>query len=176
MPRQNPAIKEFIAGASKIRKRVSSSSSASSSLLQNNRFKRAIIIGKRGGSTTPAPNWRMNPKSPSASSKISDPSRQQGPVSARKLANALWELNMIPSPEFSENFSARRSKKVSKPRPHRLSDPLHSPDSERSGPLTIMPIVSQRIRSKERNDRALDLLSSSSLMEALDYFVGNSQI
>ena len=130
MQRHNLSVVGFVGGTSKIRKRASSSSSASSSLLQNYRFKRAIMVGKRGESTTPPPNWRMNPKSPSASSKISESSRQQGPVSARKLANALWELNKIPSPKFSENLSTRRSKKTPKSRPHRLSDPSHSPDSE----------------------------------------------
>lgn len=130
MPRHNQGVEGFVDGASKIRKRALSSSSASSSLLQNYRFKRAIMVGKRGGSTTPAPNWRMNPKSPSACSKISESSPQQGPVSARKLANALWELNKLPSPMFSEDVSTRRSNKNQKSRAHRLSDPSHSPASE----------------------------------------------
>lgn len=129
------------------------------------------MVGKRGGSTTPAPNWRMNPKSPSAASRISESSRQQGPVSARKLANALWELNKIPSPRFSEDLSTRRSKKTPKSRPHRLSDPSHSPESERSERSRssihriIMPVAMQRVRGKEHNHRASDLPKSSSLME-----------
>lgn len=130
MQRQNSNVEGFVNGTSKIRKRVSSSSSASSTLLQSYHFKRSIMVGKRGGSTTPPPNWRMNPESPSVSSKISESSRHQGPVSARKLANALWELNKVPSPKFSEALSTRRSKKMPKSLPHWLSDPSHSPDSE----------------------------------------------
>ncbi|ONK58664.1 uncharacterized protein A4U43_C09F15400 [Asparagus officinalis] len=172
MPRQNQTDERFIYGTSKIRKRVSSSSSASSSLLQSYRLKRAIMVSEKGASTTAPPKRRMNPKSPSASSKNFESSRRNGPVSARKLASALWELNKIPSPRFSESLSTRRSRKMVRSRPHRLSDPSHSPGSERrdrsrSGSYRrIMPIVSQRVRCKGRNHRALDWLSSSSLMEA----------
>ncbi|XP_020246635.1 uncharacterized protein At5g41620-like isoform X3 [Asparagus officinalis] len=154
MPRQNQTDERFIYGTSKIRKRVSSSSSASSSLLQSYRLKRAIMVSEKGASTTAPPKRRMNPKSPSASSKNFESSRRNGPVSARKLASALWELNKIPSPRFSESLSTRRSRKMRR-------------DRSRSGSYRrIMPIVSQRVRCKGRNHRALDWLSSSSLMEA----------
>lgn len=118
---------------SKIRKRGCSSSS-SSSLVQRYRFKRAILVGKRGGggggggggSSTPVPAWKTNTKSPALAmpapeqSKGSLTSHQCGvkakevSVSARKLAATLWEINKVPSP---------KDKQI-------LSDPSYSPISE----------------------------------------------
>ncbi|KAJ6845302.1 uncharacterized protein M6B38_289675 [Iris pallida] len=167
-------------GACKIRKRGSSSSSstASPTVLRNSRFKRAIVAGKRGGSTMRALNWRMNAKSPSAASRMSESSQyngtQQGPVSARKLANALWELNKIPLQQFAEDLPVRRSRKTPKSLPRVLSDPSHSPESEElsdrlrsssSHRRRIMPMACQRSRCNEHNYRALNLISNGSLME-----------
>ncbi|CAN6557292.1 unnamed protein product [Malus baccata var. baccata] len=42
----------------KIRKRGGGSSSSSSSLVHRYRLKRAILVGKRGGSSTPVPTWK----------------------------------------------------------------------------------------------------------------------
>ncbi|KAM1996490.1 hypothetical protein ACFX15_029432 [Malus domestica] len=42
----------------KIRKRGGGSSSSSSSLVRRYRLKRAILVGKRGGSSTPVPTWK----------------------------------------------------------------------------------------------------------------------
>lgn len=108
--------------ATKIRKRGCSPSSSTSSVIQNYRFKRAILVGKRGGgrgdrggSATPVPTWRMvgsrspsvvlraaaSPRYPPSISGRSKAGDGQPPVSARKLAATLWELSEVPSPSPS---------------------------------------------------------------------------
>lgn len=139
----------------KIRKRgCSSSASSSSSLIQNYRFKRAILVGKRGGSSTPVPTWKlMGKRTPSSALRAVESSprslngkgkqqQQQAPVSARKLAATLWEMNGMPSPKLKEQVvEERRSRKDGRggrerksvhsgSLPPHLSDPSHSPVSE----------------------------------------------
>lgn len=65
---------------------------------------------------------------------------RQAPVSARKLAATLWEMNEIPSPSVKEMRDHTKMKKeirVSNAKsirsgsfPPHLSDPSHSPPSE----------------------------------------------
>lgn len=137
----------------KIRKRgCSSSASSSSSMIHNYRFKRAILVGKRCGSTTPVPTWKLmraldSPKYPPSSHTAgggnNKPKHHQPPVSARKLAATLWEMNEIPSPsvkEAREEGSRLKKELRAKERvarsmrsgsfPPHLSDPSHSPVSE----------------------------------------------
>lgn len=140
----------------KIRKRGCSSSSSASSIVQNYRFKRAILVGKRGGSRsgTPASTWRamIGSRSPSLAKRVPETPKnsqsqcggkvKQAPVSARKLAATLWELNEMPSPKLKEGFDERKLKKEVRGReriarsvqsgslPPHLSDPSHSPVSE----------------------------------------------
>ncbi|KAL0426575.1 UNVERIFIED_CONTAM: hypothetical protein Slati_2832300 [Sesamum latifolium] len=99
----------------KIRKRGCSSSSSSSSRIHNYRLnKRAILVGKTraglgiglGGSrsNTPMPTWRTTPlKSAIDSPKYSQSGKSTQPVSARRLAATLWEMNEMPSPKISES-------------------------------------------------------------------------
>ncbi|KAJ7976176.1 Golgin family A protein [Quillaja saponaria] len=192
MPRQNRSM-DLIPG--KIRKRgCSSSASSSSSILQNYRFKRAIVVGKRGGSSTPVPTWKlMSSRSPaSALRSMESPKYQpsqsgskakQAPVSARKLAATLWEMNEIPSPSIKHGLDERRLKKEIRARdrsgrsmhsgslPPHLSDPSHSPVSERmdrSGTGSHRrrtPSVSQRLKLTDHHVGALDSRSTASLME-----------
>ncbi|KAL3850275.1 hypothetical protein ACJIZ3_012157 [Penstemon smallii] len=97
----------------KVRKRACSSSSSSSLLLQNYRLKRAVLVGKRGGSSsTPVPMWKLmsSKKSPSLENDCGLfkylPTTKDGErgkissVSARKLAATLWEINGLPSPRL----------------------------------------------------------------------------
>ncbi|XP_022746839.1 intracellular protein transport protein USO1-like isoform X2 [Durio zibethinus] len=163
MPRQNLGnidMENLLPG--KIRKRgCSSSASSSSSIIQNYRFKRAILVGsKRGGSTTPVPTWKLMMRSPSTASMLraaesprnagsqsrsklkgQGQGQQQQPVSARKLAATLWEMNEIPSPRIKEGGEESRRRKERRERgaarsvhsgslPRHLSDPSHSPVSE----------------------------------------------
>lgn len=144
----------------KIRKRgcSSSASSTSSSVVQNYRFKRAILIGKRGGgSSTPVPSWKLmrTPSSASAlramdlqsenSAGVNKAKPLQQPVSARKLAATLWEMNELPSPKMKEDgYDERRVRREARARereriarslhsgslPPHLSDPSHSPVSD----------------------------------------------
>lgn len=102
---------ELVGGQSKVRKRGSSSSS-SSSLVRNYRLKRAILVGKKAGSSTPVPTWKMSSSSRSPSLKNvknillapkgggggggGDRGRELS-VSARKLAATLWEINGVVS-------------------------------------------------------------------------------
>ncbi|TXG58201.1 hypothetical protein EZV62_016030 [Acer yangbiense] len=139
----------------KIRKRgCSSSASSTSSIVQNYRFKRAILVGKRGGSSTPVPTWKLM-RTPSAASalraldsqsesgfhnKAKQHQHQNQPVSARKLAATLWEMNEMPSPKRMD-----RSGTGSR---HRRSSS-----------------ISQRLRVMDHNGGILDSVSNASLME-----------
>lgn len=193
MPRSDRAMDTLI--PAKIRKRGSSpAGSSSSSIVQHYRFKRAILIGKRGGSTTPMPAWRlMSSRSPSLAQRTMEspqfsPSRStrgklQEPVSARKLAATLWEMNEMPSPRVKEGLEGRRLKKEGRGReriassvrsgslPPHLSDPSHSPVSERmdrSGTGSHRrrsSSFSQRLRVTEQNGGALGSISNGSFME-----------
>lgn len=183
----------MIGGACKIRKRGCSSPSSTPSVLRKYRFKRAILVGKRGGSSTPIPTWKMNAGSLLSVAGISESSQYQPshiggkgmqvPVSARKLATALWEMNKIPPPQSIENQQHWRSKKEMRgrgravwslqpgPLPCRVSDPSHSPDlestsrSRTSSHRRIMPTIPQKFRYNEHNHRVSDYLSNGSLME-----------
>ena len=129
---------------------VTSSTSSSSSILQNYRFKRAILVGKRGGSTTPVPTWRLMSSSESPASALrgaldspkpsglrtkhqhQNQSQKQpppSPVSARKLVATLWEMNEIPSPSPSvrESSDERRMRKEEAIRGReRIAQSVHS--------------------------------------------------
>lgn len=153
MPRQNQTVENLLL-LGKIRKRGCSSptSSTSSVLREGYRFKRAIVVGKRGGSTTPVPTWRLMGRSPSPAASPSQCGSKTGrgapaaPVSARKLAATLWEMNEMPSsPRGVEEATSRKVRKeriapLPPPPPPRsvrsgslpphLSDPSHSPVSE----------------------------------------------
>lgn len=142
----------------KIRKRNCSSSS-SSSLARKYRFKRAILVGKKGGTTTPVPLWKTSTTSSpsmdttteqlfhsSASGLPFKDKEREVSVSARKLAATLWEMNdLIPSrvkKEFEvdqmrsckETSMKSREKAVSLSRSGLLrslmSDPCNSPTTE----------------------------------------------
>ncbi|KAF8364875.1 hypothetical protein HHK36_033142 [Tetracentron sinense] len=193
MSRQNRNMEGLIRGPCKIRKRGCSSSSSSSSLVHNYRFKRAILVGKRGGSSTPVPTWKMSSRSPSSNVGIVEspkypPSQNGGKVkptqvSARKLAATLWEMHDIPSPRVKEDLEEKLIKKEMSGRerinrsvhsgslPRHLSDPSHSPVSERmdrsgTGSHRRRPSAgSQRLRLTDYNVGGLDSVSNSSLME-----------
>lgn len=76
----------------KVRKRGSSSSS-SSSLVRNYRLKRAILVGKRGGSSTPVPTWKTSSVKGGGGGGGGDSRGKEMSVSARKLGATLWEIN-----------------------------------------------------------------------------------
>lgn len=136
MPRQSrAAMEELLPG--KIRKRgCSSSASSSSSIIQNYRFKRAILVGKRGGSSTPVPTWKLmgTARTPSSALRAMDSPKcvlsqngvvkgklqhqQAAVVSARKLAATLWEMNEMPSPKMKETMGSeeRRLRKEARAR------------------------------------------------------------
>lgn len=153
MPRQNQAMVEGL--VPKIRKRGCSSSSSTSSKVYNYRFKRAILVGKgrnglgpglRGSrSSTPVPSWRATP----LRNVVESPKQSVGgisqPVSARKLAATLWEMNEMPSPKMTEDLGKKKMMMLKKEKlralhtgsgsvlgdlPPHLCDPSHSPISE----------------------------------------------
>uniref|UniRef100_A0A5B6ZCH5 Uncharacterized protein n=1 Tax=Davidia involucrata TaxID=16924 RepID=A0A5B6ZCH5_DAVIN len=135
MSKQNLGVEGRIEGQCKVRKRGCSSSS-SSSLVQNYRLKRALLVGKRGGSSTPVPTWMLGSRPPSCALKSGE-SVKEVSVSARKLAATLWEINEVHSPPLNENKIQMRSRerivkssKFCSMQSH-LSDPSHSPGSER---------------------------------------------
>lgn len=131
-------------------------------------------------SRSPASAMRLleSPKYPpsQAGSKV-----RQAPVSARKLAATLWEMNEIPSPSVKEMRDHTKMKKeirVSNAKsirsgsfPPHLSDPSHSPPSERmdrSGTGSRhrrTPANSHRQRHTEHRLGPLDSHSNASVME-----------
>ncbi|XP_017981945.1 PREDICTED: uncharacterized protein At5g41620 [Theobroma cacao] len=174
--------------ACKIRKRGCSSSS-SSSLIQKYRFKRAILVGKRAGSTTPVPTWKSaSTKSPSlampcaefptkGSPKIVNKTKEAS-VSARKLAATLWEINTIPSPQAKEELQkkdkrrkAPRVAKMAHTLPPNLSDPSYSPISEKmdrartKSHMRRASVVSQKLQVSNYKLGSLDSVGNASLME-----------
>uniref|UniRef100_A0A1D1ZEA1 Uncharacterized protein At5g41620 n=1 Tax=Anthurium amnicola TaxID=1678845 RepID=A0A1D1ZEA1_9ARAE len=181
----------LVTSSCKLRKRGCSSTSSSSSVLQNYSFKRAILVGRRGGPSTPFPTWRIKARSPcSKAAGASECSQfrhwhasgneKPAPVSARKLATALWELNGIPTPQMTSERRVKtgfrgkermsRSAHSGSLPPH-LSDPSHSSVSETTDQSEIgrhrrrVSMASQKVRLSERNHRALNSTSSGSLME-----------
>lgn len=106
MPRHNLMNVDGKIGGKKckVRKRGGGSSSSSSSLVQQNyRLKRAILVGKRVGSSTPVPRWKMtSSKSPENDkafmNHVGSEKAKELSVSARKLAATLWEIDGLPCP------------------------------------------------------------------------------
>ncbi|GLJ46082.1 hypothetical protein SUGI_0970760 [Cryptomeria japonica] len=172
-------MEDFIRGGGKVRKRGSSSSS-SSTILQNVKLKRAILAGRRGGSSTPVPNWKMSSETPPMASSPYPPSLSgiargnRVSVSARKLAATLWELQEIPTSSTAA-VGIQQDKKVKKSSrngdyyktrsrertplqshflPPHLSDPSHSPSSltaDRSGTGSLRRQIASLI---QRNGHA----------------------
>ncbi|CAJ1979119.1 unnamed protein product [Sphenostylis stenocarpa] len=145
----------LIQSHSKTRKRGCSSSS-SSSLVRRYRFKRAILVGKKGGSSTPVPMWKTKTTSPSLPTHHTKPLHSSASmlpskdkelsVSARKLAATLWEINDLPPSRVKKEFEVdqmRGCKEKGRGREKgaglsrsgllrpQMSDPSHSPVSER---------------------------------------------
>lgn len=110
---------------------------------------------------------------------------KQAPVSARKLAATLWEMNELPSTRVKEGLALeeRKSRKEMKGRekttrsvhsgslPPHLSDPSHSPVSERAdrsgtGSRCRRTLsMSQRLKLADHGVGVLDSVSNASLME-----------
>lgn len=137
----------------KIRKRGCSSSSSASSRIHSYRLnKRAILVGKNrvglGGSRsgTPAPTWRTTfLRSAVDSPKYSQSGKSTQPVSARRLAATLWEMNEMPSPKLMKKEQQKKNGNLKREKvqsgwglhsgsgsgsgslPPHLSDPSHSP-------------------------------------------------
>lgn len=117
----------LIQDSGKIRKRGCSSSSVTSSKLHNYKLKRPILLGKRdrgfgSRSSTPVPTWRIT-ASLLAGGAVESPKYESGrsrPVSARKLAATLWEMNeMMPLERMvEEGKKVRRRQKMTSLPPH----------------------------------------------------------
>lgn len=116
----------------KIRKRGCSSSPSSSSRIYNYRFnKRAILVGKnraglgRSRSSTPVPIWRTTPlRSAIETPKYSQSGKPARPVSARRLAATLWEMNEMPSPKMCETSNVEVMKRHHKRNGSRMAERL----------------------------------------------------
>lgn len=144
MLRQQHMEGRVVGGRCKIRKRRCSSSS-SSSLPHKYRFKRAILVGKRGGSTTPVPIWKVNSRSPSSAVETAAKGKEAS-VSARKLAATLWEINdvkeMRNQKELRSKERVARSAQTQLLPPH-LLDPSHSPFSEVAFPSFLFFLLGE---------------------------------
>ncbi|KZV30548.1 hypothetical protein F511_05698 [Dorcoceras hygrometricum] len=115
----------------KVRKRGCSSSS-SSSLVKNYKLKRAFLVGKRVGSSTPIPLWKMNgSKSPClefdngfkyVAAKGGENAKDFS-VSARKLAATLWEINGLLPPRTKREDIEDKISEVGIVRKERIFEP-----------------------------------------------------
>ncbi|KAJ8750246.1 hypothetical protein K2173_014161 [Erythroxylum novogranatense] len=169
----------------KIRKRGNSSSS-SSSLVQKYRFKRAILVGKRGGSTTPVPAWRTttqssnyampNDESTKCELSLTGSKAKEVSVSTRKLAAALWEINRIPSPtaekdlELLEDRKEFRSRSMYSRLPHfpdpsYILGPKKIDRSREDGHWRRTSVIPKILQPADYNLEGLDSTSNVSLME-----------
>ncbi|KAL6966814.1 hypothetical protein U1Q18_032608 [Sarracenia purpurea var. burkii] len=164
MPRQNS---EADGREWKIRKRGCSPSS-SSSLVRNYRLKRAILVRKRGVSSTPVPTWKMGSRSPPTALQnaktMKYPPCKNLSVSARKLAATLWEINEVSSARAEENWVGRSEAEVkSRQRiamaskavsvvPH-SRDPTHGPAAEEVGGASSSPFAPNLVGKRSKNER-----------------------
>ncbi|CAI8592846.1 unnamed protein product [Vicia faba] len=113
----------------KIRKRGCSSTSSSSIFSRKYRFKRAILIGKKSGYSTPAPTWKTSSKSPSMATHHHHhhhvtkntafhsfrsgllSKEKETSVSARKLGATIWEINdLTPSRVKKESMKSNKDR------------------------------------------------------------------
>ncbi|KAL8154113.1 hypothetical protein V2J09_011873 [Rumex salicifolius] len=126
MPRRRTERKSVGGYYCKIRKRGSSSSASSSAtssssfVVKNYRLKRAILVGKRAGSSTPVPAWKMGLRSPVLAKQSHGVSSavdkgKEAQTSARRLAATLWEINGSQSPGFGDgeivNFDGEKAER-----------------------------------------------------------------
>ncbi|XP_065043579.1 uncharacterized protein LOC135676387 [Musa acuminata AAA Group] len=202
MPRHNSGGNKFLHGHCNIRKRVCSSPSSASFASKNHRIKREIFVPKKGPSTTPVPCWRLRALSPHSAAGFSEASRHQkiqdvvkdtrASVSARKLGNALWELNNTASPRIPKDLQERRLMTEINTRDrtsgssmagrllHRLSDSAHNPISElcnrsrTSGHRRMLPLVHHKFHCRDKIHAAVDSQSKGSLMENEACFQGRA--
>ncbi|XP_057784771.1 uncharacterized protein At5g41620-like isoform X2 [Salvia miltiorrhiza] len=188
---------EGIAMPTKTRKRGCSSSSSSSSRIHHYRLnKRAIVVGRSraglGGSRsgTQVPTWRT--ASAVESPKYSQSGRPAQPVSARRLAATLWEMNEIPSPglggsdleavkqqlrksgtktvfkreKMQSGWGLRStSVSVSGSLPPHLSDASHSPSVSEVDPSGIASEKRTPSISRRHTSAEVDSISNASFME-----------
>lgn len=188
---------------SKIRKRGCSSSS-SSSLVRRYRFKRAILVGKRCGSSTPFPTWKTSVRSPSLVMekaefpKLHSSKGKEVSLSARKLAATLWEINEVPSASLqvvkdhnSNNNNSINNKKQFTTRDrvpkfsNHLSDPCHTPLISNSEPERLersgggshqrrTSAISHKLQLNDYCLGGLDSISNASLMEIESHSLGRT--
>ncbi|XP_050370312.1 uncharacterized protein LOC126788369 [Argentina anserina] len=179
----------------KIRKRGCSSSS-SSSLVRRYRLKRAILVGKRAGSSTPVPTWKTSTSPRSPANFAAMPKKQKGllqqqqqqhsskddgkgkevmSVSARKLAATLWEINEV---SVLKSKESKREEGVA-PMPPKLADPSYSPISERKagsggGHQRRLSAVSHRIQLTDHYLGEFETHSNRSVIEVKDQSHGKT--
>nr|GMD61598.1 FK506-binding protein 5-like isoform X2 [Ipomoea batatas]GMD71358.1 FK506-binding protein 5-like isoform X2 [Ipomoea batatas] len=95
----------------KVRKRGGSSSS--SSTVRSYRLKRAVLVGKRGGSSSPAPEFKTTsaiPQNDDAKSYNYSEKEKELLVSARKLAATLWQINGLKEENNVEEERGRKER------------------------------------------------------------------
>ncbi|RWW78592.1 hypothetical protein BHE74_00013181 [Ensete ventricosum] len=197
MPKHNSGGNKFLHGHCNIGRRVCSSPSSASFASKNHRVKREIFVAKKGGpSTTPVPFWRLRASHSAAG--FSEATRHQqiqdvvkdtrASVSARKLGNALWELNNTASPTIPEDFQERRlmteiSRRDRTSRSsmagcllHRLSDSAHNPISQNEACFQGRAPTSSLVGSKNcLKDLQNGLVTSKELVKILIRFGGTGK-
>ncbi|KAH7519523.1 hypothetical protein FEM48_Zijuj08G0046100 [Ziziphus jujuba var. spinosa] len=156
------------------------------------KLKRGILVGKRGGPSTPPPTWRLefsadeNNNNTTTTNKpvtefLNFPTKPT--VSARKLCANLWEV--LPH-HHHHNFPLTKKMNKGPPRPRRQrhnnngsqlpthlldppnSPPLHQPISARCLKRNATASVIQRYGLVERNNNALQPLSPASYSSSME--------
>ncbi|XP_043695573.1 uncharacterized protein At5g41620-like [Telopea speciosissima] len=139
------------------------------------KLKRGISVGKRGGTCTPVPIWKLGY---APDSTIKDPITVPPTVSARTLGANLWELQHLPLSKMNKaGLRLRHHKDKGLELPTHLADPSYSPppaqpDSASSLRRHVAASLMQHHQSIERNGRArqpMSLASYSSSLEVAAY-------
>ncbi|XP_027187352.1 uncharacterized protein [Cicer arietinum] len=171
----------------KIRKRGSTSTSSSSTFTRKYRYKRAILVAKKSGYSTPSPMWKTTSMSTNHhhnhaiknTSLHSSKEKKELSVSARKLAATLWELNDL-TPSMVKKEPMRINKDRDKDRvqslcrsvllgPHKL-DPSYSSTSfsevnQRIKGIEVDGDLSHHLQFADHDLRCLDGCCNDDLME-----------
>lgn len=133
------------------------------------KLKRGILVGRRGGNTTPSPVWRfgLSEKEASELQDLSFPANFGQNISARKLAAELWEIQ--PQLKFAKLRKGGARLHPHKPMSKGFELPNHfneAPDSPQDQPATAkntMKHVTELLQSYQLGETSLhDLQSVSS--------------
>ncbi|KAF7826123.1 hypothetical protein G2W53_017287 [Senna tora] len=135
------------------------------------KLKRRVLVGLRGGPSTPPPTWRLHLSSPSPSPNAKNDAVPQflhfpasSTVSARKLCANLWEFQPYhhihtPLPHMNIPLTGIRLRR--RRRRRRKDEPSHTLSDQLASPV-------KHCRPSEKNDRDLQPVSPASYSGSME--------